>query len=245
MKKMTMAFTAMLILLSGCGKSKPSTTPLHPSQPSIVAVGADEMRELVTSMTGSEDWEMNLSVDFYTLMDEAQHLVMGNASGDIYTPFDWRCKTRGSSEGNYVNEVGAINISQDSVTVAMTYRDGTQSKGYSLVMKHENGRWCIDDVLWGGEESERQAAEVYATDAINHLSSGDAGKILDTSLGGMLPDDGNRTPDNPYASHPQSLDYSIKCIETAYNYLKQNRSFTPALEQRLLTSLQTLKNKKQ
>ncbi len=245
MKKMILALVGLVMVMTGCGeKKKPSTTPLHPSQPGIVATTDDEMRELVTSMTGSDDWKMILSSNFYSVMDEAQHLVMGNKEGDVYTPWDWSCKTRGASAGNYTHAVGSIAIGQDSVTVAMTYRDATQSKGYTLVMKHENGRWCVDDVVWATGDSERRAAEAYATDAINNLSTGDASYLLDTRLDGMVPDAGSLSSSNPYETHFQALDYSIKCIETAHHYLKQNRSFTPALEKRLLTTLQSLKNRK-
>lgn len=249
MKKYIFALISLAILLTACGdKAKPSTTPLHPSQPGIVPTTEDEIHNLVTSMTGSTEWDRLLSAEFLSVMNEAQYLVMGNSNGECYEPFDWTCKTKAGGTQGYTNEIKQVNISDDSVTVDMAYVDAKHNKPYTLVMKHEKGHWCIDDVRWTGQEppfdTERHIAGAYADDAINNLTTGDAGYIIATRLDALVPDDGDMTSGNPYETHPQAIDYSIKCIETAHNFLKKNRGYNANLEQKVLTTLQHIKNMK-
>lgn len=250
MKKYILTLTAVMALLTACGdKPKPSTTPLHPAQPGIVATTDDEIRSLVTSMTGSTEWSKFLTADFLSMMDEARHLVMGNEGGETYVPFDWTCKTLASNDGNYRNEIEQINISSDSVTVDMKFIDSRHNKPYTLVLKHEKGHWCIDDVRWPDQQppfdTERHTAGAYADDAITNLTTGDAAYIIATRLDALVPDAGDLTSDNPYETHPEALDFSIKCIETAHNFLKKNRGYTPQCEQKVLATLQRIKNMKQ
>lgn len=250
MKIYILVLAALAALLTSCGdKPKPSTTPLHPSQNGIVATTDDEMRSLVTSMTGSTEWSKLLSSEFYSIMDEARYLVMGNSGGESYVPFDWTCKTLASGTGTYRNEIVQVNISNDSVSVDMRYIDGRHNKPYTMVMKHENGHWCIDDIRWPGQQppydTERHAAGAYADDAISNLTTGDAAYIIASRLDALVPDAGDITPGNPYETHPEAIDYSIKCIETAHNFLKKNRGYTTDCEQKILSTLQHIKNMKQ
>lgn len=247
MKHILYTILAAATLLASCSKPKPSTTPLHPSQPAIVATTDDEIRNLVTAMTGSDDWTRIMSADLLSLMDEAEHLAIGITDGSSYTAFDWNCKTHNNGSQQHSNDIVAINITQDSVTVDMKYTDQRHNIDYTLVMKHENGRWCIDDIQWPEQtpplDTERHIAGAIADDAINNLTTGDVDFLIGTNMNALIPDEGNIN-DNPYETHPQAIEYAIKCIETAHNYLKQNRNYTTQHEQQILTTLQHLKQMK-
>lgn len=241
MKKFCLALCAVTILLSACShNSKPSTTPLHPSHPAVVPVSEDEMHGIITAMTTSTDWQSIVSADLLSLMNEAQYLVMGNATGETYSPFDWSCHTLASGSANYSNNIKKINITDHSVTVDMMHVGGTHCKPYTLVMKHEKGHWCIDDIYWTEQQpprdTERHHVSAYSDDAITNLTTGDAAYIVATRLDVFVPE--------PAYVTPEGIDYSIKCVETAHNFLKKNRGYSTELEGKILSTLQHLNNLK-
>lgn len=227
MKVYFFTILAALVLLTACGKApKPSTTPLHHSEPAIVPTNEDEMRNLVLSMVDAENKDEFLSNEFRSLLVEAQHLVAGNRDSIPYTAFDWTCN----------DGIDAVNITQDSVTVDISCAGAGARKNYTLVMRHEHGKWCIDDILWQGLDTtidtERHAAQAYIDDAINYLTSSDANYIVDNRLTMMV---------KHCQSHPEDKPMVALNIETAHNFLKQNRGYTPELEMKILTLLQKVK----
>lgn len=231
MKHYIFSILAVITLLSSCGNSTPSTTPVHPAEPSIVPTTDDEMRNLVTAMTASNEWDKIMSKDFLSIMDEARHMTLGNRDNLAYDSFDWTCHTQND---DYTHAIDSIHIGTDSVNVDMTYTDASHQIAYTLVMKHERGKWCIDDVKWAGKDApadtERHMAQAAIDDAANYLTSCDANFIVESRILPLAREAGT-------AQAPELA----KSIETVRNYLKQNRGYTPEHEQQIANVVQQLK----
>lgn len=236
MKKNLYAIAAALVLLSSCGgNTKPSTTPVHRQEPSIVATTPDEMRNVMADMLNNPDASQSMSADLRSITDEAAHLIIGNTDNTRYTPFDWYGKQLSDDSQQHSNDVGDIHVSSDSVTIEMTYSDATHKVPYILVMKHEQGKWLIDDIVWTGQQppldTERHAAGAYADEAINRLTTGDAQTAV------------NRINDlaTQCKSNPTLIPGAVKDIETALHYLKENRGYTEDNGKAIEAILQQLK----
>ena len=223
MKQYAFTLIAMLVLLVSCSKPKPDTTPLHPSEPAVVPTSEEEITHLVETMVATGERDKAFTAEFMSLMNEASHLVAGNRDSVAYTPFNWPA-------GSVIEQV---NISADSVTVDMA----ASACAYTLVMRHSSGRWCVDDVRWPGNaaprDTERHSAQNYIDDAVNQLTTADAGYIVSSRIEPLV---------DYCKMHPDSAQWAVVDVQTAQNYLKQNRGYDQRLEQRILMVLGTLKN---
>ena len=236
MKQYILSIVAIAALLASCSKPAPSTTPLHPAEDYIVPTTQDEMQHLAEAMTASDDWGKFMSSELLSLMDEATHLTMGNCDSVAYVPFDWTCRAQGD---NYTNDIDSIYIGTDSVNIAMLHTVGAQHTPFTLVMKHIHGKWCVDDIKWQGKASpadtERHLAQDYIDNAVNWLSTSDAGYIVDSRIKPLA---------TRVKQQPELKDQLVKDIETVHNYIKQNRGYDSRLEQIIALTLQDIKNQK-
>lgn len=247
MKHIIVITTMVLALLSSCAdKPKPSTTPLHPSQPTVIATTPEQMRDVVTQLMSTDSLREIMSEDLYSLTTEAQHLIVGNANGEPYIPFSWNMRQLNSPQGN--NEILQVNVGSDSVTVEMEHKGPSGITPYTLVMRYENHHWCVDDILWTDKtspaDSERHAISNYSADAIAYLTGGDAHYIVEANLLPIVPDFSNEETASLYRMHPGAIDDAILTIETAQHFLKQNRGYTDELDHRISNILQDLRSQK-
>lgn len=237
MKRIIFPIFALLVLLSACkDKTPPSTTPLHPSETGIVPTNEDEMTNLVHAMTDNDEWHLFMTEGLLSLMDEASHLTLANRDSVAYTPFNWNCKIHANEAQEHNNAIEKVNIGEDSVTIDMLYTDAANKIAYTLVMRYTKGHWCIDDIKWTGKEApadtERHIAQAYIDDAVNQLTTTDAGFMVANRIKPIA---------DACKNNPSLAENAIKDIETAHNYLKQNRGYTPELEQDIAEVLQEIK----
>lgn len=228
--------TAACLSLASCGEaSKPSTTPVHTAEPSIVATTEDEMRNVVADMLAVTDASASMTQGLRQVTDEAAHLVIGNPDGVRYVPFDWYGRQLSDDSQEHSNTVGKVHVSKDSVNIEMNYSDATHNFPYVMVMKHEQGKWLIDDIIFPGAEApkdtERHAAGAYADAAINNLTSGDAPYTVQARIVPLA----EACRNNPAAT-PQA----VKDIETAHNFIKQARGYDEKLEETIQATLKAL-----
>lgn len=238
------AVAVLCCLVVSCGDSAKNSVPVSNQAKRVVATTEQEIFDVVTALMGSNELSSFMSKELASMSSEASLLQVGNASGDVFVPFDWNVKTLPDASQPGRNVVDDIIISSDSVNVAMTHTGKNGTTHYVLVMIYEDGRWCVDDVLWPGKpapaDTERHVVSSYSSDAIDNLTGGDAAYIVEAQLLPVLPDvstDEGRAYCN---AHPEVLERSRLVVETARHYLKQNRSYTEAVDARVSAALSGL-----
>lgn len=223
-----------------------NTITVKPGEPTIVPTTEQEIYDVVTSLMASDSMPQYMSADLASLSAEARDLIAGNAEGNPYVPFDWNVKTLPDASHPGQNNIDEITVTPDSVTVTMTHRGKNGLTSYVLIMRHEKGRWLIDDVRWPGQQppfdTERHALSAYMTDAIDNLTGGDANYIVETRIVPLMPDYSNDESAAYYDAHPQAVERVRAVILTAKHYLEQNRSYTTPIADRLNSMLATIDN---
>ena len=72
-----------------CGDSAKSSVPVSTQAKRVVATTEQEIFDVVTALMGSNELSSFMSKELASMSSEASLLQVGNASGDVFVPFDW------------------------------------------------------------------------------------------------------------------------------------------------------------